>query len=343
MLSNLQIGVPHLYVQYTCRTSNGCQKQAMSSIDSAARIDSYRPAFPEKYWGPIEPFVRALMRDVQASATRPVDAMLSVVAQYVLWTRQSAGLPLEREVLLQRELIEEFINHGCPGVRKTSLATYRSRLLLMRKILLEAEGIRVRAASTPFPAVDPARPYTVRDLAALRSWADGQHPATRIRDAKVLLALGAGAGLRTEDLVRVTVNDVQMDDLGVLINVHGRHPRSVPVLAEWEEPIKTAVSSIPKGKPLFGEGRTSYNNNGVSNFLSRATGAGLKPSLARLRITWIVHHLTLGTPVVLLMQAAGIATLEAFDRYLTYVPDAGTLAFREALRGTAIDQIGDRS
>ncbi|WP_298381444.1 hypothetical protein [Ferrimicrobium sp.] len=307
------------------------------------RITNYTPNIPAPYWDVIGSFVRDVVRDVQYATSKPVLNLLPVMARYVLWSWQTAGLPLEREVLLQRELIEEFINHGCPGVRKTSLATYRSRLLLMRKILLEAEGIRVRAASTPFPAVDPARPYTVRDLAALRSWADGQHTATRIRDAKVLLALGAGAGLRTEDLVRVTVNDVQMDDLGVLINVHGRHPRSVPVLAEWEEPIKTAVSSIPKGKPLFGEGRTSYNNNGVSNFLSRATGAGLKPSLARLRITWIVHHLTLGTPVVLLMQAAGIATLEAFDRYLPYVPDAGTLAFREALRGTTIDQIGDRS
>ena len=324
-------------------TGNGSQNQAMSSVGSAARIESYHPAFPDKYWVAIEPFVRALMRDVQQVAARPVDAMLSVVAQYVWWARQTAGLPLEREVLLQRELIEEFINHGCPGVRANSRATYRSRLLLMRKILLEAEGIRVRPAATPFPSADPARPYTVRDLAELRSWADGQHTVTRIRDAKVLLALGAGAGLRTEDLVRVTVNDVQVDDLGVLINVHGRRPRSVPVLAEWEEPIKTAVNSIPMGKPLFGEGRTSYNNNAVSNFLSRTTGAGLKPSLARLRITWIVHHLTLGTPIVLLMQAAGIATLDAFDRYLDFVPDAGTLAFREALRSTTIDQMGERS
>ncbi|WP_276942531.1 hypothetical protein, partial [Ferrimicrobium acidiphilum] len=69
---------------------NGCQKQAMSLIDSAARIESYRPAFPEKYWEAIEPFVRALMRDVQQATAHPVDAMLSVVAQYVLWARQAA-------------------------------------------------------------------------------------------------------------------------------------------------------------------------------------------------------------------------------------------------------------
>ncbi|WP_276957480.1 hypothetical protein [Ferrimicrobium acidiphilum] len=322
---------------------NGCQKQAMSLIDSAARIESYRPAFPEKYWEAIEPFVRALMRDVQQATAHPVDAMLSVVAQYVLWARQAAGLPLDREILLQHEVIEEFISRGCQGIRANSRATYRSRLLLMRKILFEANGIRVKPATTPFPAADPASPYTGRDLAALRSWADGQHTASRIRSAKILLALGAGAGLRTEDIVRLSVSDVQVDNFGVLINVRGRRPRSVPVLAEWEEAIKTALDSIPKGKPLFGEGRTSYNKNAVSNFLSRRTGVGLKPSLARLRITWIVHHLRVGTPIVPLMQAAGIATLDAFDRYLAYVPDVGTLAFRVALRGAMVEQMGRHS
>ncbi len=240
-------------------TGNGSQNQAMSSVGSAARIESYHPAFPDKYWVAIEPFVRALMRDVQQATAHPVDAMLSVVAQYVLWARQAAGLPLDREILLQHEVIEEFISRGCQGIRANSRATYRSRLLLMRKILLEANGIRVKPATTPLPAADPASPYTGRDLSALRSWADGQHTASRIRSAKILLALGAGAGLRTEDIVRLSVSDVQVDNFGVLINVRGRRPRSVPVLAEWEEAIKTALDSIPKGKPLFGEGRTSYN------------------------------------------------------------------------------------
>ena len=41
-----------------------------------------------------------------------------------------------------------------------------------------------------------------------------------------------------------------------------------------------------------------------------------------MRATWIVTHLTAGSPVKALVEAAGVDSLEALTRYLRFVPDA---------------------
>ncbi len=47
----------------------------------------------------------------------------------------------------------------------------------------------------------------------------------------------------------------------------------------------------------------------------------------------LLHHLSVGTPVHHLMKAAGIETLDAFDRYLRFLPEPDANEFRTALRG----------
>jgi hypothetical protein len=45
----------------------------------------------------------------------------------------------------------------------------------------------------------------------------------------------------------------------------------------------------------------------------------VRPTSQRLRATWIVHHLDAGVPVVTLMRAAGVESLESFTRYVRFV------------------------
>ncbi|MEI2715396.1 MAG: hypothetical protein V9E98_00015 [Candidatus Nanopelagicales bacterium] len=51
-----------------------------------------------------------------------------------------------------------------------------------------------------------------------------------------------------------------------------------------------------------------------------------------MRVTWIVGHLAAGSPVKALMQAAGVDSLEALNRYLRFVPDADVKVYRAAFR-----------
>ncbi|MEX6430103.1 hypothetical protein [Ferrimicrobium acidiphilum] len=297
------------------------------------QIEDYTPNFPAQHWDAIANFVRDVARDVQCATSTPVSDLMSVLARYVLWAWQTAGIDLDRETLFRPDVIEEFIDHACPTLTSSSRGTYRSRLLRARQTLLDAEGAGVHFDPTPLSPADPMRLYSLQELSALHTWASGQHTVTRRRDAATLLALGAGAGLASEDIVRLKTDDITIDGLGVLLKVTGRRARLVPVLETWEQPIIDAVMAIGPGLPVFGAQRTSFNNNAVSNLVARSSGVGIKPSLQRLRVTWILHHLNVGTPVPHLMKAAGIETLDAFDRYLRFLPEPDANEFRTALRG----------
>ena len=51
-----------------------------------------------------------------------------------------------------------------------------------------------------------------------------------------------------------------------------------------------------------------------------------------MRTTWIVKHLAAATPVQALVAAAGVQSVEAFGRYMTFVTGDDLLRHRIALR-----------
>jgi hypothetical protein len=286
---------------------------------------------PDTYWQVIEGFVRSAVLDAQPATPYAAGDLLTVTARLALWCWQTAGLSLARRVVFDRLVIEEFIAQGCPALTPASAGNQRSKLLRMAEALNPSAANRARLA--PLPPSDPVRPYSASELAALRSWATGQTTETRRRDAATLLALGAGAGLAVEDIAGITAAMISVDEAGVLVAVPGRRARFVPVLAAWEAPIIEAAAWVPPGRRLFGENRTTGNKNFVSNFVDKSAGAGLKPSVQRLRATWLVHHLAVRTPVVPFMTAAGVQSLEALTRYLRFVPGIDPTEARHALRG----------
>ncbi|MDQ2729325.1 MAG: hypothetical protein M3Y91_16025 [Actinomycetota bacterium] len=300
-------------------------------IHANSVLREFTPNMPERYWAVIEDFVRAAVVDAQPATVYTAAALLSSASGHVLWCWQTAGLALDREILLDRNVIEEFILYGCPTLSPASRGNRRSQLLRMSETLLGPEGSPARL--TPLPASDPVRPHSTSELVALRSWANGQTTPTARQDAATLLALGAGAGLAVEDIAWLTAGMVTVDDAGVLLAVPGRRARLVPVLAAWEQPIIEAAAVIPADRPLFRQQRTSPNKNFVSSFMTRSAGVGIKPSVRRLRATWIVGHLAARTPVVPLMAAAGVDSLEALTRYLRFVPGIDPADARRALRG----------
>jgi len=228
-------------------------------------IASYRPAIPQPYWEKVRPFVLNIMNDAEPLLSKD-DALqtMSVLTRFGLWVWQSAGLELTREVVFRNELIEECFSHLFASLTSNTLSTYRSRLRMLQRVLRELDDGDVRLNSRPFKGASALPPYSEKELVAFRSWARGQNTHSKRRDAQLLLALGAGAGLTTEDLVRLKTDDVLIDEDGVLLEVKGRRARKVPVLREWEALIVDAVQDIGLGRPLFGVQRTSYNNNSLS-------------------------------------------------------------------------------
>ncbi|GAB2456488.1 hypothetical protein HD599_003247 [Conyzicola lurida] len=280
---------------------------------------SYEPTLDTAVWLAVREFVNAAVAD-SSGRTAYKESVLNVAAsRLVAWCWESAGLPLDRTVVFHRDTIARFIAVGCGGWKPAARGNLRSQLLRMSEALLGRTASLRRLG--PLPPSDPSHPYSVDELVALRNWASAQSTPFRRTNAAVLLALGAGAGLSALEIgeLRVEAIDVQPD--GVTVAIEGDRRRSLPVRRVWEQALVDRVRTSPPGSYAFRENRTANYPNLVSSFVVRSSSMRVRPTSQRLRATWIVHHLAAGVPVVTLMRAAGVESLEAFTRYIRFVSD----------------------
>lgn len=261
----------------------------------------------------ISAFIHEVLAEAAGSTPYPIRDLELALERYVRWAVGVGGFELDRALLLQRETIAYCVVRAFPGLSRASLGNARSMLHSVAHALTPRPFVPPLAASSASP------PYSDRELVLMRAWAEGQSTPARRRSARVLLALGAGAGLSTGELDAVRPEDVHQGDVSVEVRVPGRRERHVPVLEDWTPFLCAAVEGAPADRPLFryGSGDRRYAN-AVTNFVARSTG-GPRPTAQRLRSTWIVHHLDAGAHIIDLMTWAGLTSLSPIERYLGFV------------------------
>ena len=113
----------------------------------------------------------------------------------------------------------------------------------------------------------------------------------------------------------------------MVIAVRGPVRRDVPVLAAWEDDVLELAAGMG-GEFLVGGRSTARNRAG--SLARRVTVAPGHPRLssARLRSTWLMTHLTVGTRLPELARAAGLKGVTVLSDLLPYV---GALEDAEAL------------
>ncbi len=309
------------------------QQQVRLGAIVAEYYQTFRPLIPATHWEAIGDFVRACMFDTDRVSINTATGSIGAVTRFVQWAWQR-GYELDRSAIFNRFVIEEFIAVGYPpnwseGTRRNA----RTRLFGVSHALLGADAFIPRMNS--LPGDHPSEPYDANGIAALRSWASGQGTPRRRRDASVLLSTGIGAGLKVEDLFPMRRRDIAQIDGYVILNVAGRHPRQVPLLAEWEDLLLETVSSLSPDAFIFSEGRRpegARSKNSVNAFLNAASGV-LRPNSQRMRATWLVHHMTIATPIKLLLKAGGITSAHALVRFMPFVPEVDEDEARRLLRG----------
>lgn len=111
--------------------------------------------------------------------------------------------------------------------------------------------------------------------------------------------------------------DVIEDRDGLLVAVDGR---LVPVLSAYESKLRELVADTPPGGLIVGG--TAKHKNAANEIASRLKLDSSCPRLnaGRLRSTWIVKHLTLGTRLPELAEAAGTVGITTFSDLLEFVP-----------------------
>lgn len=260
-------------------------------------------------------FVRDAVRDALPNAPQPVTKAwvrysLTVVSRLVM-SGHVAGVPLERDHVFARSRLTRFIHHDCANMATQAQAGYRSRLDVIAEALLTSRtgSSWPRAALS---AVDVVTPYTAKEMQRLHGWSFTAHPAPRRARVQTLIALGAGAGLRRRDAILVRGTDVRRDEHGVHVTVPdgptAGSSRTITVLATWENEV-WAAAQIAGSDLLLASTQTTL----APEALDRTVGyvndkSPVLFNIRRLRNTWLATHLMAGTPLPVLMPAAGLET-----------------------------------
>jgi len=242
-----------------------------------------------------------------------------VVAQLAEWADR-LGLPVEAGVLLHPDTIDRFAREACADLKVSTQLNYRT---MARYVGAAVLGPPLYPPS-PLPLWRSAlaAPYSPADLSRLMAWCRGL-PSARFRDnIAILLALGLGAGLTSDEVCQLRGDDIVRDRLGVVIRVSRGSGRHVPVLRRFEDEV--AAAGAGAGSEAVFLPHIPVTKRKVPNFVSRCP-KGDAPSLnmVRLRVTWLVHHLSAGTNIVVLTEASGRAVGQV-AKYAIYAttPDA---------------------
>lgn len=226
-------------------------------------------------------FARRVVHAVQPVSAARAKALLFAVSRLGAYGL-SVGLPLEAEVLLSDPVIERACVSGLSSHSPATVRTVRANLRYVADRVLPS---RARPARIPRERAKP--PYSGFELAAYVALARAQTTPSRRHRALSYICLGAGAGLVGSDLREVRGLDVVSRSGGVLVEVHGRRERAVPVRRQFHDDL-LAAASFAGDRYLTGGSEPQRRN--LTNPLSSSLAGGIDLAPldgGRLRSTWL--------------------------------------------------------
>jgi integrase len=226
-------------------------------------------------------FARAVVSEAAPGGQERAKNLLWAAGRLAGW---AAGLGLEPvpEVLLHPSVIERFAAHA-PGLSGVTRRTLRTNLRFIARRVVP----QLHPADAPLSRERAKAPYSPAQIDGYLALAGAQPTAARRMRAAGLVCLGAGAGLIRSDLRAVRGTDVIRRSGGIVVEVGGRRPRVVPVLARYHQPL--LASAAFAGPRLVTGGTDPARRNITSPLITAlAGGTGLPPlEGSRLRATWL--------------------------------------------------------
>lgn len=298
-------------------------------------IRNYTPMLPKRLWNDVADFTRSAITDFAPANEREARRAMNAVARLSIWTTDVACQPLERHVVFNGRHIDTYIARGAPDGNDYGKRRRRLQLLNIAGELQQFDPERRDAGKKP--ARHLYAPYIPEQIVRLRSQGNTRSTALRRHNWLALLAFGAGCGLTSPEICDLTVDDVEISDVGVEVSVSGVHERTVTCLAEWEDDIRALVGSPLVDRHLFvAETRPRRPSTHVAIFIRDAANGREAFTTQRLRSTWIVGHLQNRVPPVDLINALGMTTFATLQRFIPFVAELGdeerTALFRRVAR-----------
>jgi hypothetical protein len=227
------------------------------------------------------------------------------------------GLDAAPEVLLHPSTAERF-TRCAPGLSGVARRTLRTNLRFIGRRVVP----QLYPADLPLPRERAKAPYSPAEIAGFLALAGAQPTAGRRMRAAGLVCLGAGAGLIRADLRDARGTDVIARSGGVIVDVRGTRPRTVPVLARYHAPLLAAARSAGAG--LICGGADPGRRNLTNPLITALDGGGGLPRLdtSRLRATWLAEVAEL-LGLATFMAAAGISCSQRLGDLVAGLAPAG--------------------
>jgi hypothetical protein len=276
------------------------------------RIDAYTPAAADAGQALLWERIATTLRKIVARAD-PLSAPMARTLAAALWQvavfADGHGLGEGEQVWMAEETLELFAARG-----RRDLSPSSRRQIISR--------VRTLADPVPVSGRDVFTPYTPAELGQLWTAAGSQPSPERCRNARILIALGAGAGLSASEIAQVRAHDVRPAGAAVVVAVRGRTQRRMVIVRRAFEHTLAEAAHAHTGKVVYLLSPGCFNRQGVVARVAGLLGLPEKcPRLhtRRLRAGWIKELAESGVALPVLAAAAGITDLGTLTRLLRHL------------------------
>ncbi|MFE4951092.1 hypothetical protein ACFQ9V_13400 [Leifsonia sp. NPDC056665] len=277
-------------------------------------ISRYRPQKPTVQWQAVRRMVMTVALETKPTTWEQARRLMSMAGRFSAWIWSVKGVDPDQRRYFREANIWYYVERTLGGHSESY------RWGNVRQLGVVAERINGSAVKRyPAPNLAGATPpFKQAELAAVHSWAISRSTELKIRNACTIVSLGAGAGMSSAEIAAARVGDVETVGARTWVHVHGANARRIPVLSPWETVLQRAAAARAPEDLLFqGYRLEEYPPRAIQNFLTEHPGR-VRPTVSRLRTSWIVRHLNAGVPVAALVQAAGLAHAGGLEKYLVF-------------------------
>jgi len=272
---------------------------------------------------------------------------------FIGYAHDRQGFDLDAEtmsaVLTSYGAIWNYVHIDRVDLRPSAKRSVHNRLVAAARRVLRAQGRGSEAgafvpeAGSDTARVTPQSPYSDDEVARIVEWATSRGTARSRADATAIVALGLGAGLTREEMVKVTYDDLTVRRGVVFVRVRESryvdYERVIPMTEPWGTMLVEAVIPFGRGdEPIVLPGYASRNGKSVASFIAdskRLLGGGLDPVPTRLRATWIAAHARNKVPPRSLYRISGIGYRTSMKRAIVGAGVMGQKEFQAWQKGVS--------
>ncbi len=291
---------------------------------SAPTNARYSPMLAPTTWSRVRPFVEETIGERCAHMSRrQIEEHQRSLAFFGDWIVQTGMVELDQA--LSEDIIDVYTVDRAREILPVMAERERK---MLRRLAGMASAVERRAVST---ASAPERPYSDEELGTFQHWANYQRTDHQRAACIAIFTLAVGCGLTSGEILAVRGNDL-LDLDGIFAVRVARDGRIVPVVDRWAECFASVVAQNSANALIVAPHAT--DRKGAMRHLLRVSTGDIKPTAARLRMTWLVAHLEAGTPLAALLPASGMTSTDSLRRAMSYVRPQPADRCYEALRMT---------